>query len=772
MASSPPQVSIISPTDGAQFHINEPITIVAEILDPDSTNLTYFLTLNRKLLETGKTTTGTFTRDIIIPQPGQYLIELSVLDEDSNYSVASIKINIVNTPPKITILKPEDNFITTATSIDLTVTASDKESSTLSLSIRGSNNFTYTASITSGTLLDIIIPIETGTNTIIASVSDGYTETSTSITVISKPVIVTFLYPKDKQYLPKGKIDIAVDVETRESATYTLLMNEDIIKTGTTSGETITASVVITETGTHTFSIIVTSGQYTASDSVTIYITEKPEIDLVFPKIITSGVATLTIVSNTYVTTATIFTDNIPIKTLSEIPTGTTTMSIQTQLEANTPTHTISLLINNTYLYSATFTATGTIPRIHSVGTPTTTSKPSITIDPITEGASLTLIYVNDILLGSPPQTFTPTVDGTYTIKVNAIGGNNFSVWLTQEVTFIWIPIINVKNAYWNENRLTIIIEITDYDKDATEIVIMPMNLLYPISMQQITETYTVEIPETYLEIGATLTLIAKDASGLTSSTTFTVPGKIPPPQIVAPNPNKETVIFEDSLQVTVEITSTGTIYWYQDGLLTKMQPAPEPGRYTYMFFTPDVKQYEIYARLCQNEACSSNSQILIIKRGAFVKLWIGRNMYFSNGQMKTMDVSPFIDPRYNRTVVPIRFVGEALGYQIGWNSQTRKVTLEREGIRITMDLNIKDTVTIKIAGKDETIYVGSATVTVERNGVPEIINLHTYNGENMGEPIIVNNRTYVPIRFLSEIIGAKVSWDDKTKSIGILLIP
>ena len=38
--------------------------------------------------------------------------------------------------------------------------------------------------------------------------------------------------------------------------------------------------------------------------------------------------------------------------------------------------------------------------------------------------------------------------------------------------------------------------------------------------------------------------------------------------------------------------------------------------------------------------------------------------------------------------------------------------------------------------------------------------------------PIIVNSRTFVPVRYVSELLGAKVDWDGKTQTITILFPP
>ncbi|MDO5725071.1 MAG: copper amine oxidase N-terminal domain-containing protein [Tissierellia bacterium] len=52
----------------------------------------------------------------------------------------------------------------------------------------------------------------------------------------------------------------------------------------------------------------------------------------------------------------------------------------------------------------------------------------------------------------------------------------------------------------------------------------------------------------------------------------------------------------------------------------------------------------------------------------------VGNKEYTINGEKKTMDVKPFIED--DRTYVPIRFIAEALGEEVGWDQQNRIVTI------------------------------------------------------------------------------------------------
>ena len=56
------------------------------------------------------------------------------------------------------------------------------------------------------------------------------------------------------------------------------------------------------------------------------------------------------------------------------------------------------------------------------------------------------------------------------------------------------------------------------------------------------------------------------------------------------------------------------------------------------------------------------------------VILFIDKNEYYINGVKKYMDVCPII--KSDRTLVPIRFVAEALGCEVFWYSDERKVKI------------------------------------------------------------------------------------------------
>ncbi|NLD48204.1 MAG: copper amine oxidase, partial [Clostridiaceae bacterium] len=104
------------------------------------------------------------------------------------------------------------------------------------------------------------------------------------------------------------------------------------------------------------------------------------------------------------------------------------------------------------------------------------------------------------------------------------------------------------------------------------------------------------------------------------------------------------------------------------------------------------------------------------------------------NGNYVQFDEKPAIIE--NRTIVPMRAIFESLGAKVEWNGQTRTVTGSKENIRVTLQID------------SDKAYVNNKLVILDATAR------------------IINGRTFVPIRFISESLGAKVDWDDREKTV------
>ncbi len=112
----------------------------------------------------------------------------------------------------------------------------------------------------------------------------------------------------------------------------------------------------------------------------------------------------------------------------------------------------------------------------------------------------------------------------------------------------------------------------------------------------------------------------------------------------------------------------------------------------------------------------------------------------FVNGRQLTFQdqgVSPQIIG--DRTMVPVRRLAEALGAQVSWDPATRSVTITTPaGVTVTM-----------------TVYSTQAFV----NGQPVTLDV---------APVIVNDRTLFPARFIAEQLGYQVGWDDEYRIVTV----
>ncbi|MDQ0872160.1 exopolysaccharide biosynthesis protein [Paenibacillus sp. V4I3] len=118
------------------------------------------------------------------------------------------------------------------------------------------------------------------------------------------------------------------------------------------------------------------------------------------------------------------------------------------------------------------------------------------------------------------------------------------------------------------------------------------------------------------------------------------------------------------------------------------------------------------------------------------VKLTVNKKQATLNDKSYTLEQAPTIVN--DNTLVPIRFVTEALGGNVKWDDKERKVTVVRGDKLIDLWIDNAD------------LLVNGDRVTAEVS------------------PKIMNNVTMVPLRLISEKLGFKVGWEPKNYGITI----
>ena len=117
--------------------------------------------------------------------------------------------------------------------------------------------------------------------------------------------------------------------------------------------------------------------------------------------------------------------------------------------------------------------------------------------------------------------------------------------------------------------------------------------------------------------------------------------------------------------------------------------------------------------------------------RSRTIRLVVGDINYTIDGIPAVAETAPFIDPVSERTMVPLRMVAESLGVDVGWIEETRTVTLATQDRFLTLQVD-------------------------------------TPLPEGMGTPVIVNDRTFIPVRYVGEMLGASIQWNEVSRAVYI----
>lgn len=132
----------------------------------------------------------------------------------------------------------------------------------------------------------------------------------------------------------------------------------------------------------------------------------------------------------------------------------------------------------------------------------------------------------------------------------------------------------------------------------------------------------------------------------------------------------------------------------------------------------------------------------VIYKPRTIIRLQIGNLMAVVNDETVMLDLAPFIEN--GRTLVPLRFVAETFGAEVGWDPVEERITI-----------TLGDKVVVLWVGKKEALINGERYYL---DVPPKVIEI----------PEIGGGRTVVPLRFVSEAFGAKVEWDPELQIITI----
>ena len=103
-----------------------------------------------------------------------------------------------------------------------------------------------------------------------------------------------------------------------------------------------------------------------------------------------------------------------------------------------------------------------------------------------------------------------------------------------------------------------------------------------------------------------------------------------------------------------------------------------------------------------------------------------------------TDNVTPFIDEESERTLVPMRDIFEAVGAVVQWDESTQTVIAVKDSSFVTLQIG------------SEKAFVNSEEKQLDVKA------------------LIKDDRTFVPLRFVSEALGAEVEWDNDNYTVVI----
>ncbi len=127
------------------------------------------------------------------------------------------------------------------------------------------------------------------------------------------------------------------------------------------------------------------------------------------------------------------------------------------------------------------------------------------------------------------------------------------------------------------------------------------------------------------------------------------------------------------------------------------------------------------------------------VKEVQIINLTIGKMAATVNGIVYPLDAAPYIDTLTGRTLVPVRFVSEVLDAEVRWLSETSQVCIKDDDKEIILTLSSSD------------VMVNDVKQTIDCTPT-----------------ILPPGRTFTPLRFVSETLGAKVDYLAETNDIAI----
>ena len=232
------------------------------------------------------------------------------------------------------------------------------------------------------------------------------------------------------------------------------------------------------------------------------------------------------------------------------------------------------------------------------------------------------------------------------------------------------------------------------------------------------------------------LAIYVRDLAGNSVSLVRTVYLDKEAPVITMLFPDKEQYsTAEETIEIRLQLNEEGTVMLNGkamdfDGSIFNMTVNLYNGENNFYVEAADLAGN----KMTKNITISRINEIVIT-------LQIGSDIAYVGSEMKILDAAPII--QNDRTLVPLRFIMETFGADVTWNGDLQVITITHKMHTIQLQ-------------------IGSFNAWIDGSDVKTLD----------AAPIIQNNRTLVPVRFIMETFGADVNWEKETKTITITYAP
>ncbi len=132
---------------------------------------------------------------------------------------------------------------------------------------------------------------------------------------------------------------------------------------------------------------------------------------------------------------------------------------------------------------------------------------------------------------------------------------------------------------------------------------------------------------------------------------------------------------------------------------------------------------------------------------GVQVRLVIGQAGRWVNGTYQSVDLAPRIIE--NRTLLPIRHVGEPLGWRFTWDGETKLATVIKGKTHVRVRVNDANA---QVSG-DNGLTWRTERIDPENPSV---------------QPVLMSGRVLLPLRFVSEKLDTQVDWNAATQAVTV----